>query len=463
MARNRFQFKWPNMTFFVLCLFIGVVFLTGGGSRSDISSLLFLRPFAFLVLGFAVYRIRLEDIKRYRFLFIFAAVIIFVVAAHLIPLPPKIWHILPGRGILIKAENAANIVGVWRPLAMDTQAAWNAFFSLSIPLAVLFLVARLDRDHRSKLLIVVLIIGFLSGLLGLIQIVSDPRGPMYLYQITNNGSAVGFFANRNHHGIFLACLFPMLAVFASTNIRTVEQARIRAFAAIICSLVLIPLLLVTGSRNGLILGAIGLASIPFLYKKPKFDRPAKRKVRKKNTLIIGIMFGGIGITLLTMLMSRAQAIDRLLSPDRGQSFRFQVWGPIFDMARKYFPIGSGAGSFVNVYKIDEPQEVLTPFYLNHAHNDWLELLMTGGLPFVGLMTIASLAWLKQSIFIWRTQPTVSRDVSFARLGTLLIGMLGFASFFEYPLRIPSLASFFVIACFWAYGISHDRLMSPSTR
>ena len=40
----------------------------------------------------------------------------------------------------------------------------------------------------------------------------------------------------------------------------------------------------------------------------------------------------------------------------------------------YAPWGSGLGTFEQVFKLHEPDALLSPSYLNHAHNDWLELV-----------------------------------------------------------------------------------------
>src|SRR3546814_18783044 len=67
----------------------------------------------------------------------------------------------------------------------------------------------------------------MSGGLGLAQVIGPRDGPLYLYEITNNGSAVGLFANRNHQAALLACLFPMLAVYASIDHPSAERMRLK--------------------------------------------------------------------------------------------------------------------------------------------------------------------------------------------------------------------------------------------
>lgn len=432
--------------------FLSLVFLTGGGSRGDIQSLVILRPVAVLVCGFGLWSLSAEHLRNYRFLFGFAAAVFALTIIHLVPLPPGIWSHLPGREIVVETDRAIGLGKVWRPISLVSTATYNALYSLFIPAAVLILGVQLAREERFRLLFLFAVFGLLSGVLGLLQAVGAPDGPFYLYNITNNGSAVGLFSNRNHQAIFLACQFPILAVFASLDPRTVEKWRFRLWTSIIIGVIFIPLLLVTGSRAGLIIGLFGIAAIATLYRKPVFERPAKRKGSKFNLTYAFIGFGVLALGLLTILFSRAQAFERLIAPDQSEDLRFSVWAPIADMTGKYFPIGSGIGSFEETYQIEEPLPLLSYNYLNHAHNDWLEVAMTAGLPGLALLLIAVLAWAKASYSAWQPNNNVrSRDTIYARLASLIILMLAMGSFGDYPLRVPSIASFFVIAALWLCG------------
>jgi O-antigen ligase len=390
-------------------------------------------------------------VKAYRFLFGMAAAIFALVLSHLIPLPPSVWGALPGRGIITEIDKVAELGAVWRPISMVPSATWNALYSLFVPLAVLILGAQLSREDRFRLLPWVLGLGLFSGLWGILQVIGDPQGPLYLYRVTNNGAAVGLFANRNHQAILLASLFPMLAVYASTSVRSEEQAAVRSWLAIGAGFVLVPLLLVTGSRAGLILGVVGLLSTVLVYKRPSDLTPKKRKGGKLDLRYAAAGFGVLCLGALTIIMSRAEAFQRLFAAGQGEDERLKVWVPIAEMAWKYFPFGSGIGSFVEVYQIDEPYELLSPEYFNHAHNDWLEVYMTVGLPGLILLALAFYAVLRTSWTLFRTPIEEGRALRFARLGVIVLLILALGSIGDYPLRTPTLAAVFVIAALWLAG------------
>ncbi len=448
-----------NYQFWCLFLFLILVFLTGGGSRADIQSIVVLRPASVIFFGIGLWGLKRQHITEYRFLFAMAVAICVLVLIHLVPLPPPIWRAIPGRELLVEIDRVAGLGDVWRPISLVPAATWNSFFSLFAPLAVLLLVVQVSREHRFALLAIIIGLGLLSGFLGLLQAIGPSDGPLYLYKITNNGSAVGLFSNRNHQAVFLSMLFPMLAVFASTGIRTAEQAKFFGWLAIAAGAVIIPLLLVTGSRAGVVVGVVSLGLALFLYRTPKISQPAKRKNQRFNPRVL---FGGLGVLILglvTFLMARAQAFERLSAEDGTEDLRLLMWGPIAEMANKYFPVGSGVGSFVETYQIDEPHALLSNIYVNHAHNDWLEVYLTTGVLGLVLIVFGLLAACFATVRILRL-PTWNRDKSFGLLGASVLFILALASLVDYPLRIPSLACVFVIAAVWV--ASRDTLLPKRT-
>ena len=207
MARRTHFFKVEAVPYWALVVFLILTFLTGGGSRADIQSLIILRPAAVIFCGVGLWSLKWAHVKANRFFFGMTAAIFALVIGHLIPLPPSIWGSLPGRELISEIDKAAELGEVWRPVSMVPSATWNAFYSLFVPLAVLSLGVQLSREERFKLLPIVIGLGLISGLVGLLQVIGDPSGPLYLYMVTNNGSAAGLFANRNHQAILLAMLF----------------------------------------------------------------------------------------------------------------------------------------------------------------------------------------------------------------------------------------------------------------
>ena len=441
--------RWSeSYRLWLLIAFLAFVFTVGGSVRSDVLPLIVLRPVAVIVCGAAAFTLTREQLSRHRFLFGLALSLGVLIILHLVPLPPAFWHALPGRSRIVEIDQLAGIGDVWRPLTLVPLGTWNAAFALFVPLAVLFLSAQLRSQDRRIVLFAIVVFGAISGLIGLLQATTGPDSPLDFYRQRSVGSAVGLFANRNHQAIFLATLFPMLAILSTAGVETVEQARYRLWAAAAIGIVMVPLLLATGSRAGLVLGIAGLISIPILYRRPSIERAAKRSGKRNVVPFVAGGFAVIGLGLLTALFSRAQALERLVAGDQADDLRFSIWGPIARMGWSYFPFGSGIGSFAEVYQIDEPTALLSTYYTNQAHNDWLDVFMTTGLPGIVILAVTCYAFLRAGFAVWRSRAAPSRDTDYARMASVVLLLIAFGSVGDYPLRVPSLACVAVIMAVW---------------
>jgi O-antigen ligase len=448
--------SWP---FIVLCVFIVFVFLTGGSSRSDVSSLAILRPVSVLVCFYAAWLLTWDRVKEFKFFIILAAACFAIAGIHLIPLPPSVWQSLPGRELIANIDQEIGLGDIWRPMNVDPASGWNALYSLFVPLAALLLGIAISQQERLKLLPLFIGLGLFTGLLGLLQ-ASTGTGALDFYRIGNKGFAVGLFANRNHQAVFLAVIFPMLAVYCCAGVKSPEQSRFRIWIATIIGLVLIPLLLVTGSRAGLITGFFGLVSVPFLYRAPKFEMAPKRKTAKRRYYYIGGAFAVFSVGLLSILLSRAEAVNRLFNNDVADDARAKFFVPIVDMSWKYFPFGSGMGSFSTTFKIDEPAETLSPQYINRAHNDYLELFLTGGVPAILLLVVVFCALALTGWRLWQSRSEKRNDLLIARAALVISIIFILASIADYPLRMPSLMCFAVIIGLWMAGSNPKISQNP---
>ncbi len=385
-------------------------------------------------------------------------VAIFLLALlHLVPLPPLIWTSIAGRQDIVDIEKLAGLSDIWRPLTLTPMNGWHALMSLFVPLAVLLLGLQLNRNDLFRLLPLGLGLASLSGLLGLLQAIGDPEGSLYFYRITNNGSAVGLFANRNHAATLLACLFPMLAVYAATARGEADAVRMRQLIAAAIAIVLIPLILVTGSRSGLVSAVIGLGAAALLYRQPTDVRTVRRgKSSRIKALPILVGIAVISLAFLTYFLSRAEAIERLFMQASGEGGRTDFWAVSIDLYWKYFPLGSGSGSFVEAFQIIEPDRLLDATYLNRAHNDWFETAVTFGLPGAVALAVALIAFGIRSYRLWRNADGRERAVAYGRLASVIIAMIAIASATDYPLRTPIMMGLFTICALWLAEAGQNR-------
>jgi O-antigen ligase len=447
--------------FWVLAVFLTAVFFMGGSSRADVQSLIVLRPLAVLVCGYGILTIRREHFVRYTWVFGILLGWIALCFAQLVPLPPGLWQMLPKRNLVAEIDAAVGLGALWRPLSLAPSDTLNALFSLTVPFAVALLGAQLSDRDQGHLLKVLLGLGLVSGALGFAQAITAGNATLYFYELSNEGASTGLFSNRNHHALLLAMCFPMMAAYVARTRRRDESSLIYP-AAIAVGLMLIPLILLSGSRGGLVLGivAIGLSmSIVGLRtgQRVKADKPVKFG---HAVLVAGAV---MAIAVGAFALSRAEAIDRLAKFNLSEEMRFSIWQPTFALARDYLPWGSGIGTFVPIFQIHESTNALTLLYINHAHNELLELLLTGGLPAILLIALAIAKWGHALIQMLRTPADTAIGNAMMQAGLALLLLLFLGSIVDYPARTPALISVAVIAAIWAQNSRHPATNGASQR
>jgi hypothetical protein len=151
---------------------------------------------------------------------------------------------------------------------------------------------------------------------------------------------------------------------------------------------------------------------------------------------------------LTIYADRATSIFRMTDTAQlGGELRLEALPVLTDMLRTFSPQGIGYGAFDPVFRGFEPDSLLSLDYFNHAHNDLIELALTGGVTALLVLLLFVIWW------GWRVTRIVSGDRRrtsdrLTRLGAVIILILLGASLVDYPLRTPLLAVVFTIACCW---------------
>lgn len=434
--------------FWILSAFLVLLFATGGASRNDVQSLIILRPVSIATCVFALFTLQRGHLARIKWLLASFLTIFVLALSHIIPLPPAVWQSLAGRQDLVEVDKLVGLVEIWRPLSLTPMNGLHALLSLFVPLAVLLMGAQLDRIDLYRLLPFLIMMIGISGILGFLQAIGEPKSALYFYRITNEGSAVGLFANRNHAATLLACLFPMLAVSASITKGRADEVRFRQLVSVAIAIALVPLILVTGSRSGLVTAAIGLAAAGLFLRPQGADATRGGKFNRIPVITLLGASGALIIGLLTFYFSRAQAIERLFTETSLENRRTEFWAASYDIFLKYFPWGSGSGSFVEAFQISEPTYLLDPTYLNRAHNDWLETAITFGLPGIIIMIFVGIIFIWKSYNIWFSAKSDGTKLIFQKLSSVLILIIVIASISDYPLRTPIMMGVLAIFSLW---------------
>ncbi|MDC0886635.1 O-antigen ligase family protein [Altererythrobacter sp.] len=437
---SRFTFRGAGLNFGLLVIFLAVLFIAGGASRADALGQFVVRAAAWLVLIVVAFRLApeaLRGVAHIGFFLIASAIAVFL---QLIPLPPAIWLALPGREILVAAAEAAGGGQPWRPLSMSPDATVNALSSLVVPFAALGLLSTFGVKEHFRIVSLLLALATLSAVIAMIQFSGVPVGNPFV-----NGDPAwvrGMFANRNHFAVFIAigCLLACAWAFQDDLLQ-----RWKVMVLIGLLIFFVTVILATGSRAGIVAGGLAIFLGVFLVH----DKLG-RWFKLGSPTIIAITVGVLGFAIsLSLVFDRAISIDRAIGMEGQGGLRGQSLPVIIAMLKGYFPVGTGFGTFDPVYRISEPSELLSTAYLNRAHNDFLEVMLDGGV--LGLLLIAALLYffVTRSLKAWKGRLTPENMLP--RLGSLIFLIIACASLVDYPARTPMFMTILVIAAVWLSG------------
>lgn len=438
-----------KLSFGILLALLALCVLGGGSSKSNVLSLLYVRPAAVLALAFFVWQ--KVDWRLIQPAGLLLAALALLYALQLLPLPPGIWHALPGHGTLVDLQKLNGTADDWRPMSIDPDATRNALISLVVPLAVLVGLGAIGEKDRRRLLVPVIGVLLAGALLGLVQVAGGQGSPFYLYRDTYPGYAVGWFSNRNHHAVALACLFPLLRWWAASDDRRLSALQRHAIAAVVAILIL-PLIIITGSRAGLAIA--GVALILSLVMLP----PPATIPRRTLLIAVGGVLGVVLMLAAAMLaLGRAAAFDRLFqSQDLGSEGRIAYLTTEWQILSAFWPWGVGGGAFDPAIRMFEPDTMLRPTYFNHAHNDFLEMALVGGLPAILLVLSAVLLAGWWTVRVFRPWRRPGLEIASGRAGAVMLWLVAAASLVDYPVRAPLMAAFMMIAVIWLRSGAKSR-------
>jgi O-antigen ligase len=352
-----------------------------------------------------------------------------VILLQLIPMPPDLWAELPGRSGL---KSALAIIGDTRPalpLSETPYRSVTALFAL-IPGVALFAAVKMLRPSPRWLALAIATGMFCSIALGALQVASGRDSWAYLYEISNSG-AVGVFANSNHMGTLLLVSIPFAtALLVATKADRGGSAQGRWVIAGAALVLVIVGLALNGS-----LAARSLAVPVFIASAAMVPAAARWR---------GIAFPVAGIALVggvVLLASAPISTGTETGTDTSIESRQEIWSTTSSAIRDTFPAGTGLGSFEQVYRQYEDPSGVTREYVNHAHNDYLQLVLELGAAGLLLIILFLGWWAAAAINVW----TSALSTPFGRAGTVASAAILAHSVVDYPLRTAAIAAIFGVS------------------
>lgn len=419
----------------LLPLYLALALVIGGSSAAGYAANFLLQLIALAIISWSLWKPRGSLPSREAEIpLVFAALAFALVLVQLIPLPRELWGALPANADIARELSAIGARPTWMPLSLDPTATMVGALWMLPAAAVLFaiLIARAYRDHWIALSIV--LVSVASVLLGAIQIAGGPESLAYLYARTNPGIAVGFFANGNHQATLLLCSLPFIAALYVHHAERGSSKK-AVMAGVLCGTA-VALVLVGLAINGSLAG-IGLA-VPVVGASAMILGWR----RMPSMRIMAPVLAALAI-LSAVVVLVGPFGNNLISADaeNDSDSRLTVLTTAAPAVVAHAPFGTGLGTFVPIYKRLEDADTVDRFYMNNAHNDYLQVALEAGLPglILVLLVLAWIAW--RTATIWRAS---QRD-PMERAATIALAAIALHSLVDYPLRTAAISCVFA-AC-----------------
>ncbi len=265
-------------------------------------------------------------------------------------------------------------------------------------------------------------------LAALIQVVYGSR----LWRLEGSGRLRGTFVNSDHLAVYLEIALAIAFAWGWWAVgrgrhESLERKLAWIGPPVLVGLAILSGLAFTGSRSGLAAAIVGVLVASICAAR----RPGWRG------LAAGLLAAALGLAAVAAV-GLERGLGRSLSTSLYEvavSERFDVWKSALDLVPRFPWTGTGLGTFLEGFALVQPPEMAGTTW-NHAHNDPLELLVTGGPAAAGLALVA-LAWLARAL--WRVRGrgarSETRAAAIAALGAL--AAVGFHELLDFGLTLPA--------------------------
>lgn len=308
-------------------------------------------------------------------------------------------------------------------LSMERTAEALLFI---LPCALLIVVMSRFSENDFNRVLPFLYLGILANIaFGLVQFAARSGAGLSPGFLPYEARA-GFFANPNHFATLMFVAIP-LVIYQFQAIRRPALSLIAVAIILVASFA-------TRSVAGVFLSmGCALFSYAAIVRMPAIWRVA---------LVVVGLIGMVVLSLNPGNVLEIRADDPL--------DRMSIWSNSLRAVALYLPFGSGLGTFDLVYPSVEAGDDIRTSFVNHAHNEYLELVVEGGLA-AALLLLAYLALLIAAA--WRLPRSPLRSAALCAIAFVLVH-----SGVEYPLRNLSLALLFGLlnAIVFSTGLPQPR-------
>ena len=329
---------------------------------------------------------------------------------QIIPLPGSLVELASPKSFTLWADAAGVVNNVSSELvprafslSVDPGSTARETVGLASRLAAFVLATQLFRRSAARVGLAALLV-VSAGFQVIYGIRHWSGGMMEIWGWTNrliHGRMGGTFVNPNHLAHYLALVLPfalylLLHAWNGTRGESSLQIRVETFFT------RRPLLVLTGGAGlfftifgillaksrGVILALVVavIVGVALFLEESSLRRGRRQRTVHKMVLVTALLVV-IVIGAVTLFLGTERVTGRMVpTTEQAATLVGRVDGAVIALELwRMFPLtGSGFGTFENVSLMVHGE---AGYYYRHAHNDWLEILATGGLIGFGILII----------------------------------------------------------------------------
>lgn len=375
------------------------------------------------------------------------------------PLPAQLVQLISPAAFEIQAR--VQSPPAWMTLTIHPQATLNEFFRyLSYALFYVLTIQLLSEKMNFRR--VLLVVSLFSGILAfssILQLYLTEDMALWFRHVPKNSMIVGPYICHNHYAGLMAMALPLvlgLFLFHRPRLRqgslirgvveilSQEKANIHILIGTIALLMAVSIIL-SLSRGGMISSALSLLVFLVLLSRSRVSRKGPLLIAGL-LLLIGLAVSWFGwdpiVERFVHLTQAAQRVDLA---------RLHFWRDSLGIVKTFPVSGSGFGTFADIYPAY--QTLSEKYFVAHTHNDYLELLIEGGVIGLGLLLCFIGSVLHSS---WKTLKTrKDRYALYLGCGALSgVSALLFHGFFDFNLHIGANGLWFFFLLGLAVSAAH---------
>jgi len=293
----------------------------------------------------------------------------------------------------------------------------------------------LRASHARKIAVIVSLFGVAVACFALLQGIA-PNGKLYwVRQPRLGGWIYGPYVNHNHYAGLMEMLVPIPLIISLSQLAH-EKTRIAAGTA---AAIMVGTIFLSGSRGGMLAIFVELGVLGIVL------------ARQKTSMRVAIAVSTFAVVLVSLLVwlggkeltTRVSSISTEARGEISGGMRLSIDRDAIQMFRHKPILGWGVGTFPVVYP--QFRSFYTNFFVNEAHNDYLQLLSE-----TGILGFGTMIWFLAVLFR-RARGKISKwptDVSGAMTLACTLGVIGILvhSLLDFNLQIPANAALFYVFC-----------------